>query len=78
METDPKAAAIVNTVTALGKALNLTTTAEGVETETQARFLREAGCDQVQGFLYGRPLSAASANAMANAECVVAPEEVTP
>jgi diguanylate cyclase (GGDEF)-like protein len=35
METDPRAAAIVNTVTALGKVLNLTTTAEGVETETQ-------------------------------------------
>jgi diguanylate cyclase len=30
-------------------------TAEGVETETQLRMLRHYGCDQVQGFLLGRP-----------------------
>jgi diguanylate cyclase (GGDEF)-like protein len=78
METDPKAAAIVRTVAALGQVLNLTTTAEGVETETQARILREAGCDQVQGFLYGRPMSTASANAMANSECIAAYSKATP
>jgi diguanylate cyclase (GGDEF)-like protein len=72
METDQKAAAIVNTVMALGKTLNLTITAEGVETEAQAEILREAGCDQVQGFLFGRPLSAASTSAMINSMRVVA------
>ena len=72
METEPKAAAIVNTITALGKILDLAITAEGVETPTQARILREAGCDRAQGFLFGRPLSTASANALANSECNVA------
>jgi len=68
METEPKAAAIVNTIMALGKTLGVTITAEGVETRAQAQILRKAGCDQAQGFLLGRPLSAASANALANAD----------
>jgi len=66
IESEPKAAAIVNTVVVLGKALDLTVTAEGVETPLQAQVLRDAGCNQAQGFLYGRPLTAASANALAN------------
>jgi diguanylate cyclase (GGDEF)-like protein len=61
MEIDPKAAAIVDTVVALGRTLDLTITAEGVETQKQAKALKEAGCDQGQGFLFGRPLSAAAA-----------------
>jgi diguanylate cyclase (GGDEF)-like protein len=75
MEAEPKAAAIVSTITALGKILDLTITAEGVETPAQARILREAGCDQAQGFLFGRPLPAASANALANADPISAKEE---
>ena len=67
METEPKAAAIVNTIMALGKILDLTITAEGVETPAQAKILREAGCHQAQGFLFGRPLPVESANALANA-----------
>jgi diguanylate cyclase (GGDEF)-like protein len=67
METDPKAAAIVNTIVALSRTLHLTITAEGVETPAQAQALSEAGCDQAQGFLYGRPLSTTSANALVNA-----------
>ena len=67
METNPKAMAIVNTIVALGSTLHLTITAEGVETLAQAQALSEAGCDQVQGYLFGRPLSAASANALASA-----------
>ena len=70
MENEPKAAAIVHTITALGKILDLSITAEGVETPEQARILRDAGCDRAQGFLFGRPLPAASANALANAECI--------
>jgi diguanylate cyclase (GGDEF)-like protein len=61
MEIDPKAAAIVDTVVALGRTLNLTITAEGVETPEQAKALKDAGCDQGQGFLFGHPMSAAAA-----------------
>ncbi|MGA9464372.1 MAG: EAL domain-containing protein, partial [Terracidiphilus sp.] len=70
METEPKAAAIVQTITPLGKILDLTITAEGVETQEQARILKDAGCDQAQGFLLGRPLPAASATELANSECI--------
>ncbi len=46
---------ILATIIALGRILNLTITAEGVETEEQAALLRELDCDLVQGFLFGRP-----------------------
>jgi len=75
MESEPKAAAIINTIVSLGKTLGLTVTAEGVETPIQAQILKEAGCDQAQGYLFGRPLSVAAANALANAELVPAKED---
>ncbi len=55
MTRDPAMRAIVKTVIALGKSLDVIITAEGVETEEQAAMLREFGCPQVQGFLYGYP-----------------------
>jgi diguanylate cyclase (GGDEF)-like protein len=70
MDLDPKAEAIVNTIVALGKTLNLKVTAEGVETPAQAEALALSGCDQVQGYLFGRPLPSSSANAMVNAASV--------
>ena len=76
METDPKAAAIVSTITGLGKTLGLAITAEGVEKPSQAKILRDAGCDRAQGFLFGRPLSAASANALADTAPLPAHEEL--
>ncbi len=48
---------IVHAIAAMAHRLNLGVVAEGVETEAQAAALREAGCDQAQGFLYARPLS---------------------
>jgi diguanylate cyclase (GGDEF)-like protein len=67
MEEDPKAAAIVNTIVVLGRGLALTVTAEGVETDAQAKFLTSIGCEQAQGYLFGRPLSLSAANQLANA-----------
>ncbi len=50
------AAAIVECVTRLGRALGLAITAEGVETAEQHRFVRAAGCHQVQGYLFSPPV----------------------
>ena len=47
--------AIVTAIMAMARSLGLTVTAEGVERAEQAAFLRELGCDQVQGYLYARP-----------------------
>jgi diguanylate cyclase (GGDEF)-like protein/PAS domain S-box-containing protein len=53
---DAQASAIVGAVLALAAGLGMTTVAEGVETEAQHRFLREAGCPLAQGFHLGRPV----------------------
>jgi diguanylate cyclase (GGDEF)-like protein len=49
---------IVQAIAALGRALGLTVTVEGVETEQQRVLLRLAGCDEMQGYLFGKPGSA--------------------
>jgi diguanylate cyclase (GGDEF)-like protein len=51
--------AIVQAILALGKALGLTVTAEGVETDRQLEMLVEDHCAEVQGFLLARPMAAA-------------------
>ncbi len=59
ISTDPDDAAIVTAIVAMARSLNLRVTAEGVETEEQAAFLRSLTCDQAQGFHFGRPMPAA-------------------
>ena len=58
------AAAIINSVVALSRALGLKVTAEGVETEQQQKFLQEAGCDYLQGYLFSKPVSAQAISEM--------------
>ena len=58
ISTDPDDAAIVTAIVAMARSLNLDVTAEGVETEEQATFLRSLACHQAQGYYFGRPMPA--------------------
>ena len=51
-----KAAAVIKAIVSLGHAMSLTVTAEGVETETQKNFLHNAGCNEMQGYLFSKPI----------------------
>ncbi|MFL9824541.1 putative bifunctional diguanylate cyclase/phosphodiesterase [Rhodoplanes sp. SY1] len=51
---------ILQAIVALGRALGLSVLAEGVETEEQRLLLRLAGCDEMQGYLFARPMPAAA------------------
>src|ERR1700692_1647060 len=53
---NPQSAAIVRAVIGLGHGLGMSIVAEGVETQEQAGFLADVGCDAVQGFYIGKPL----------------------
>lgn len=55
MTTNADAAAIVNSILGLGRALGRPVVAEGVETECQLAMLRKLDCDEVQGYLIGKP-----------------------
>jgi diguanylate cyclase (GGDEF)-like protein len=69
-------AAIVRSVLALGQALNLVVLAEGVETAAELDFLRSERCNEVQGFLLGRPADIASFRQITNGEAVDKPSTV--
>jgi len=55
MATRPDCAAIVSSIVALANKLNITTTAEGVETTDQLQLVRETGCTEAQGYLFSVP-----------------------
>ena len=63
-QNDPESLAIVRAVVAMAQSLELTTTAEGVETEEQASLIRALGCNRIQGYYFGRPMSASDAGAV--------------
>jgi len=66
-----EALAIIQAIVSMAHGLNMTTTAEGVETEEERRLVRELGCDQIQGFLVGRPERAKPAPEMVEDEKTV-------
>src|SRR5205814_3625396 len=58
---EPQDASIAAAVISLAHALDLTTVAEGIETDEQLRILRELGCDLGQGHVFARPAAAPEA-----------------
>jgi EAL domain-containing protein (putative c-di-GMP-specific phosphodiesterase class I) len=62
--TDPDDAALVMAIVTLAHNLRLRVVAEGVENEEQLRFLQLLRCDEVQGYLFSRPLPAAEMGAL--------------
>ncbi|MGH9309490.1 MAG: putative bifunctional diguanylate cyclase/phosphodiesterase, partial [Vicinamibacterales bacterium] len=60
----PDRPAIVESILALARTLNTSVVAEGIESEIQARELERLGCTHAQGFLFSRPLSTGSAEAL--------------
>jgi len=61
IDSDAKAAALVEAILLMGSALNLVVVAEGIERDAQLERLRAAGCSFGQGYLYGRPQPLAEA-----------------
>ncbi len=61
---NPESLAIVRAVVAMADALEMSTTAEGVETEAELATIRRLGCKKIQGYYFGRPMAAADALAM--------------
>ena len=59
LPSDGNDKAIVEAILAMGHALGIKVLAEGVETDAQADFLKEAGCIEAQGYLFGRPTTSA-------------------
>ncbi|MGY6645501.1 MAG: putative bifunctional diguanylate cyclase/phosphodiesterase [Salinarimonas sp.] len=70
LETDAEDAAIVAALLSLARALSLDVTAEGVETEAQATFLRDHHCELAQGFLFGKPMDRDSASVLLTRQAV--------
>jgi len=56
LPADEDNATITRSVIALAQSLNLNVIAEGVETKEQKEFLLESGCEDIQGYLYGKPM----------------------
>jgi EAL domain-containing protein (putative c-di-GMP-specific phosphodiesterase class I) len=56
MEGNDRSKTIVTSVIEMARSLGIRTLVEGVETPAQRDFLREAGCDMMQGYLFGRPM----------------------
>lgn len=66
--TDTRSAAIIHAVAGVGRALGMKVVCEGVETPAQADFLRVAGAHFLQGYLFHRPMEAATVSGLIEAD----------
>lgn len=64
LDLDHNAGAVLQATVALANALQIPVTAEGIETEQQATAVRLSGCDELQGYLFSRPVSADAVTAL--------------
>ena len=78
MIDDKDCGAIVRAVAGLGASLGIKTTAEGVETPEQLAAIQAEGCSEVQGFLMGRPMTAAMAAARLSTDPIPSEEPTGP
>jgi diguanylate cyclase len=73
VDTNPKTAEIARAIIGLSRGLNLEVVAEGAEIEAHIRFLRDNGCDTVQGFFYSRPVPPDAFEQLVRRRSLVAP-----
>jgi diguanylate cyclase (GGDEF)-like protein/PAS domain S-box-containing protein len=64
IDVDPNDVEIIRAIIAMAHTLGMRTIAEGVETQSQLECLRQAGCDELQGYHYCKPLPAAEVTAL--------------
>ncbi len=63
-EANGEASAIIQAIVSLAHSLDMATTAEGTETRAEFELIRQLGCEQVQGYLFGRPMPPEDATAL--------------
>jgi diguanylate cyclase (GGDEF)-like protein len=63
-DSDPDAAALIGSIIAMAKVVELRVVVEGVETRKQRRLVERLGCDEIQGYLISKPLPADGATAL--------------
>ena len=57
----PESIAIIRAVVAMADSLDMSTIAEGAETEKEVEMIRQLGCRKIQGYYFGRPMAAKDA-----------------
>jgi diguanylate cyclase (GGDEF)-like protein len=78
--SDPQGrnAALIRAMVGLASDLNMQTTAEGVETQEELALVRSLGCSLVQGYIFGKPMPAEEASALATKGSAALPEQLPP